>query len=282
MPQSACPPRWLFCLALILCACYAPSVARQRSYHASDADLTVTRIVHAAVILDFRGTRVLVDPWYSPNPPLGPRETIGIALDKLPPMRGILITHQHDDHFDVETLENYPDKSVRVVVPKGLGERIRAMGYEDVVEVEDWEQTQIGNVILMAVPASHSVRENGYVLQGDSVTVYVAGDTLFDAKSFAAIAEIFPSIDVALLPVGGYRMLGRQLDMTPEQAARAFTILKPHHAIPYHYGLTGPFPFVLSRAEAPQALIQAIEKRAPGSGSSVVVLETGESWHHYR
>lgn len=282
MPTPRPQVRGLLCLAVLLCACYAPSVARQRSYHASDADLTVTRIVHGSVILEFRGTRILVDPWYSPNPPLGPRETLGIALDKLPAMRGILITHQHDDHFDASTLENYPDKRLRVIVPRGLGARVRKMGYDDVVEVGDWEQTQIGNVILTAVPARHSVPENGYVLQGSSLTVYLAGDSLFDFRIFAGIAKAFPSIDVALLPVGGYRIFGRQLDMTPDEAARAFALLKPRHLIPYHYGLTGPFPFVLSRSQAPQALIKRMEQNSVGSAAAVVVLETGDSWHHYR
>lgn len=268
-------------IAVCLASCYAPTVSRDRGYHPSDADLTVTRIVNASVILDFRGTRVLVDPWYSSNPPFGQREPIGIALDKLPTMRGILITHRHSDHFDTGALADYPDKQVRVVARRGLGARLRAIGYEDVVEVGDWDRATIGDISLTAVPAEHSVPESGFVLQAKGVTVYVAGDTRFDPRLFWSIVAAFPSMDAALLPVGGIRILGFLMDMTPDQAARAALILKPAYVIPYHYGLTGPFPMVIARTDAPKEFAKDLERRSPGAAASVVILEPGESWHHY-
>jgi L-ascorbate metabolism protein UlaG (beta-lactamase superfamily) len=275
------PAGWVVVASVAAIACYAPVVARERSYHPSDADLTVTRIVHGSAILDFAGNRVLLDPWYSPSPPFGQGETIGLALDKLPSFRGILITHRHDDHFDSETLENFADKTVRVVVPRGLGPEVARMGYQDVVEVEAWEETQIGSIIVVAVPAKHPVREVGYVLRKDGVVVYAAGDTLLDKSDMRAIAEAFPRIDVALLPVGGIRIFGRRLDMDAAEAARAFAILRPGHAIPVHYALTGPFPFVLSHAGAAEDFASKVQA-AGGAPSSVVVLQAGDSWHHYR
>jgi L-ascorbate metabolism protein UlaG (beta-lactamase superfamily) len=269
-------------LVLALGGCYAPTVARERTYHPSDSDLSITRIHHASLIVDFSGTRILVDPWFSPTPPLGPRETIGLAPDKLPSVRGILITHDHSDHFDKDTLRSYPAKDVRVVARRGLGEPIRRMGYGDVVEVEDWEQTQIGNVIVTAVPADHQVPESGFVLQADSVTAYVAGDTRFDRKQFAAIAGAFPDISVAVLPVGGIRVIGFPLDMGPEDAARAAAMLRPRRVIPYHYGLTGPFPFVLPDSSAPEEFVAAMRERPATATIPVVVLQPGESWHYYR
>ena len=79
----------LVALGLGVAACYTPTVARTRTYHPSDADLSITRIVHASAVIDFPETRILLDPWYSPTPPLGPDEPIGISLENLPPMRGI-------------------------------------------------------------------------------------------------------------------------------------------------------------------------------------------------
>jgi len=261
---------------------YAPTVQRGRTYHPSDADLIVTRMVHCSAVIDFPETKILLDPWYNPTPPFGPSEPMGLSLDNLPPMRGILITHKHSDHLDPQTLANYPDKSLRVIVPPGLGAEIRAMGYHDVVELEHWDRSQIGSVIVTAVPSKHSVPENGYVLQGNSVTLYVAGDTLFDEQIFRDIHKRFPKIDAALLPVGGIRIMGERLDMSPEEAAEAFTILKPHRAIPYHYGLTGPFPFILTTSAPQKAFRQAVASQDPAAGNAVVILEPGSSWHHYR
>lgn len=267
---------------LCLASCYSPTVARTRTYHPSDADLSVTRIVHGSAVIDFPETKILLDPWFSPTPPLGPSEVIGLSLENLPPMRGILITHRHDDHFDAATLREYADKSVRVISPRGLGREIRAMGYQDVVELDEWERSQIGSVIVTAVPARHRVPENGYVLQGNAVTLYVAGDTRFDEPLFRQMAERYPNLDAALLPVGGIRIFGRRLDMSPEEAAEAFAILKPRHVIPYHYGLTGPTPFFLSAPEAARQFQEAVASRDPLGRQAVVILEPGASWHHYR
>jgi L-ascorbate metabolism protein UlaG (beta-lactamase superfamily) len=269
--------------ALPLAACYTPTVARTRTYHPSDADLSITRLVHASAVIDFRETRILLDPWYSPTPPLGPSEDVGISLENLPAMRGILITHQHDDHFDAETLRDYPNKALRVIVPRGLGATVRAMGYEDVVELDDWDRSQIGSAIVTAVPARHDVPEVGYVLQGNGVTLYIAGDTEFDAKLFHEIAARFPEIDAAMLPVGGIRSFGHRLDMTPDEAAEAYTILHPAHVIPYHYGLTGPFPVVTSASDPAKSFQTAITGASGKHNKGVVViLQPGESWHHYR
>jgi L-ascorbate metabolism protein UlaG (beta-lactamase superfamily) len=267
---------------LALTACYTPTVSRTRSYHPSDADLSITRIVHGSAVIDFRETRILLDPWFAPTPPLGPAEPIGLSLENLPPLRGILITHKHDDHFDAETLRDFPNKALRVVVRRGLGAEIRAMGYEDVVELEDWERSQIGSVIVTAVPARHNVPENGYVLQANSQTLYVAGDTRFDADLFRQILGWFPKIDVAMLPVGGMRIFGRRLDMTPQEAAEAFAMLKPGHVIPFHYGLTGPFPFFIGPSDPQGQFLEAVKTANEADRSAVVILGPGESWHHYR
>ncbi|MGH7822139.1 MAG: MBL fold metallo-hydrolase, partial [Candidatus Binatia bacterium] len=150
------------------------------------------------------------------------------------------------------------------------------------VEVDAWERTQVGSVIVTAVPASHGAREVGYVLREDSLTVYVAGDTRFDEDQFRSIAQAFPSIDAALLPVGGIRIFGRRLDMGPEEAARAAAILKPRRVIPYHYGLTGPFPFVLAPATPAKTFVEALRQGEAAATGQAVVLQPGESWHHYR
>jgi L-ascorbate metabolism protein UlaG (beta-lactamase superfamily) len=265
-----------------LAGCYTPTVSRSRSYHPSDADVSVTRIVHGSAIIDFRETRILLDPWYAPKPPLGQSETIGVALENLPPLRGILITHNHDDHFDTETLRDFPNKALRVIVKRGLGERVREMGYEDVVELDEWERSQIGSVIVTAVPSRHSAPENGYVLQANSQTLYVAGDTMYDEEMFRVILSRFGKLDAALLPIGGYRVFGRRLDMTPDEAADALLLLKPGHAIAYHYGLTGPFPVVVGSSEPEKQFVAAFDEKNNNDHSAVVILEAGESWHHYR
>lgn len=279
MPRTirSLAPLVLACLGLV--GCYMPTVARSRGYHPSDADLTVTRIVHGSAVLDFRETRILLDPWYSPTPPLGPSVRIGLSLENLPPLRGILITRQRDDHFDAATLRDFPDKSLRVIVCAGLGAEVRAMGYEDVVELQHWERSQIGSVIVTAVPVGPSVTGNGYVLEANALTVYVAADAVFDEPLVRRLAERYPHVDLALLPIGGVRILGSKIDMTPEEAAEAVALLRPQHVIPYDYELTGPFPILIGRTMPAKQFLKAV---GPKAHDAVVVLDPGESWHHYR
>jgi L-ascorbate metabolism protein UlaG (beta-lactamase superfamily) len=279
MPRTirSLAPLLLSCLGLV--GCYMPTIARSRGYHSSDADLTVTRLVHGSAILDFRETRILLDPWYSTTPPLGQSVPIGLSLENLPPLRGLLITQRRDDHFDAATLRDLPDKALRVIVCPGLGREVREMGYPDVVELQHWERSQIGSVIVTAVPAGRSAAGNGYVLEGNSFTVYVAADTPFDEALFRQLAERYPQIDLALLPIGGVRIFGSQVDMGPQAAAEAFALLHPQYVIPYDYELTGPFPILTSATTPPQEFLRAVGAK---EREAVVVLEPGESWHHYR
>ncbi|HJQ84575.1 MAG TPA: hypothetical protein VKA21_10890, partial [Candidatus Binatia bacterium] len=73
----------LLLLALAL-GCSAVPVPKRSAYHASDADLTVTRIAHAAVIVDFGGTRLLVDPWFHSGFVVRQSEPLGLMPDGLP------------------------------------------------------------------------------------------------------------------------------------------------------------------------------------------------------
>jgi hypothetical protein len=70
--------------------------------------------------------------------------------------------------------------------------------------------------------------------------------------------------------------------MTPDEAADAFILLKPGHVIAYHYGLTGPFPVVVGSSDPEKQFVAAVDEKNGKNHSAVVILEAGESWHHYR
>ena len=59
-------------------------------------------------------------------------------------------------------------------------------------------------------------------------------------------------------------------------------LLHADHLIPYHYGLTGPFPFVTYARDAPQTFRSELDSLAKGAAAKVTILDTGESWHHYQ
>jgi L-ascorbate metabolism protein UlaG (beta-lactamase superfamily) len=271
----------LLALALLLVAgCGTSPAPRASPYHDSDADLTVTRIVHGSVILDLRGTRFLVDPWFHPGYVVRQAEPLGLKPDALPDAAAVLLTHRHSDHFDPKVLRTLAPRIPRVIAPRDLHGRLEKLGFETITDLEWWEKTDVGDVVVTAVPARHSVPENGYVLEREGTSVYLAGDTTYFPE-LVDVATRFPHLDAALLPVGGRRLVGLRREMGPDDAAKAAALLDARRVIPIAYGETGGFPIRWFARRPAQRFVEQCKKRGI-SGDRVVVLEAGESWHYYR
>ena len=221
-----------------------PKVHTNKPPSSDPATLTVLRVVHASVLLDFGVAKILTDPWFSQKggfPAYYWGEPLGIALADLPPLAGVAVSHGHYDHYDVEAFAGYPDKAVPFAVKRGTGEKARGAGFENVRELDPWETVELGPVKVTAAPAKHGVPENTYVLEAGGYTVYFGADTLL-IPELREVAERFPKIDLALLPINGLiirPMLNRQVVMNAREAADLVEILDPRFAVPIHYRFTG-------------------------------------------
>ena len=208
------------------------------------ATVTLTRIAHSSVLLDFDGAVILTDPWFSEKPGYHHGEPYGVTLNHLPPLTGVIASHGHYDHFDMQGFQPYPNKAVPIVVKREKGEMAktaRQVGFTNLIELEAWEATMLGPVKVTALPAKHGVPEITYMLERDGLTVYFGGDTLF-IPELRAIPAYFPSIDLALLAVNGLeiRPLGNKKVVMDAQDAAAFcALLQPRYAVPMHYTFTG-------------------------------------------
>jgi L-ascorbate metabolism protein UlaG (beta-lactamase superfamily) len=201
----------------------------------------MTRVAHASVLLDFDGTTILTDPWFSEKPGYDPGEPrVPAAPAALPRLAGIVVSHGHYDHFDLEAIKAYPDKTIPMIVKRGLGQRARTCGWTNVTEVDPWEQASVGPVTITAAPAKHMVPEVTYVLQGDGRSVFFGADTLRIAE-LNEVRTRFGDIDLALLPINGLTirpLLNRQVVMTAAEAADLTAALNPRLAVPIHYAFT--------------------------------------------
>jgi L-ascorbate metabolism protein UlaG (beta-lactamase superfamily) len=272
--------RALLLLVALAAGCAALPQPRSSPYHRADADVSVTRIVHGSAIVEMRDTRVLVDPWFHASWITRHREPLGLVPEALPELAAVLLTHTHRDHFDPHTLRDLARAVPLAVGPPRTGARLRDLGFRTVVELGWWERTTVGRMVVTAVPADHAVRENGYVLETDGVTLYAAGDTRwFD--ELVDVATRFPDLDVALLPVGGLRLLGVRREMGPADAARATALLKPRRVIPIGYGARSVYP-LWWYAWSPVDRFREAAGEAGIGPERIVVLEPGESWHYVR
>jgi L-ascorbate metabolism protein UlaG (beta-lactamase superfamily) len=205
---------------------------------------TVRRIVHATVLLDFGGAHILTDPWFSQRPFFGYLHGEPIAVANpvdLPALSGVVISHGHYDHCDLGAFAAYPDKNVPFAVVRGLADRVRAAGFPNVVELDPWQSTHLGPVRVTAAPAKHGVPEVTFVLQADGQSVFFGADTLRIAE-LDEVAERFPELDLALLPINGLRIrpaFNRQVVMDADEAAELTSVLRPRLAVPIHYAFTG-------------------------------------------
>lgn len=188
------------------------------------------------MLLELDGVRLVTDPLLRKRvahlrraAPLG-------AIDDVD---AVLISHGHYDHLDLPSLRMLRAK---VVVPRGLGARLR--GFE-VIEVDEGDQVEVGAV---TVTATHAEHDGGRPLFGNgpafgyailaSRRVFFAGDTdLFDGMD-----GLVPELDLACVPVWGWgAKLGRGKHLDPERAAEAVRRLRPKIAIPIHWGTYRPF-----------------------------------------
>jgi L-ascorbate metabolism protein UlaG (beta-lactamase superfamily) len=247
------------------------------------ATVTLVRIAHSSVLIDFDGFQVLTDPWFSERFGYYHGEPYGIMLEKLPRLAGVVVSHGHYDHYDMQAFRAYPDKQVPIAVKRGIAKTARQVGFTNVVEMDAWETTNFGPITVTAVPGKHGVPEITYLLQAGGATIYFGGDTLL-IPELSEIPAHCPQIDVALLAINGLRIRpsgNRKVVMDAADAAELCRILQPRYAVPIHYTFKGgPIvdTLILKYAGKPSELTQQFQQATAtlSPATSVRILATGE------
>jgi len=206
----------------------------------------ITWIGHATFAMKIGGATIATDPIWSER--LGPRKRRtkpGVSMEKMPPIDVVTISHSHRDHFDLPTLERIGPKAT-YVVPKDNAPLLKGM--PNVIELDWFESWEKKDLRITLVPAQHwSMRMpwdrnqrlwGGFVYQSPEGIAYHAGDTAMNEEVFGAIANRFPKIDWAMLPIGAYepQWFMQPQHMGPEEAVRAFEILGAKNLCAMHWG----------------------------------------------
>ncbi len=199
----------------------------------------LTYIGHATVLVQLAGVRLLTDPLLGAGILHVRRRVPPPAIEDLRPLDAILISHAHRDHLDHPSLRRLAGLCP-VIVPRGAGPAARRGGGLDVIELEEGNRLSVGEVVVEAVHAAHDGRRNpfgrpiaslGYVLEGPS-RVYFAGDT----DLFFGMSGLAGRVDVALLPIWGWGPRVPPGHLDPIRAAEAVARIRPHIAVPIHWG----------------------------------------------
>lgn len=217
-------------LALAFC-CTTPALAgiapfEKDTIKTSSGSLEVTFIGHGSLMLKSAGKIIYIDPYSK------------LAdYSRLPKADIIFITHEHQDHLDLEALDKIRASKTKVILTQKCAEKL-AGG----TVMKNGDVLTVAGIAVEAVPAYNIVHKrdngqpfhpkgdgNGYVLTFGDTRLYIAGDTEKTPEMKA-----LKQIDYAFLP------MNLPYTMTPEMVAEAAKVFKPKVLYPYHYGETDP------------------------------------------
>jgi L-ascorbate metabolism protein UlaG (beta-lactamase superfamily) len=216
----------------------------------------ITYIGHATLLLEIAGIRILTDPNFDST--LGrvlARVTApGMAIEELPVLNALLLTHAHADHLSFKSLDRLP-RDIPLYAPRAISEWLGKKGYHHAVPLEPGDVLALG-AGAVRVHAGRAVHRgsrygfdwwrraaNMYVVESDEESIFFAGDTALTATAQHLIEHVLWTnsrvLDLALLPIGyapAWKPGFRRGHLTTDDALTLFEQLRATAMIPYHWG----------------------------------------------
>ena len=217
--------------------------------------MQITYIGHATLLLELSGVRILTDPNFEPSlgrllarvtPP-------GLAIDALPALDALLLTHAHADHLSFTSLNDLP-RDIPLYAPPAVARWLVGKGYRHATPIDDGQSATIGETLrLHTSRATHKGNRYGfdrwrsatnmYLLESDDESAFFAGDTALTASTHHLVERVLwaqqRQLDIALLPIGyapAWKPGFRRGHLTGDDALALFKTLRARAMLPYHWG----------------------------------------------
>lgn len=261
---------------------------------------TIFRLGHSTILLKLRGEFWITDPVFaeraSPVQWAGPLRfhQPPISIEDLPPIKGVILSHDHYDHLDYAAILKLADKTEHFLAPLGVGDRLIDWGIDPnkIQQLDWWQSTEIDGIRLIATPAQHFSGRSlfdgnrtlwaSWVILDAEFRIFFSGDSgYFDG--FKQIGDKFAPFDITLMETGAYDANWPDVHMQPEQTLQAHIDLKGRWLLPIHNGTFDlamhawydPFDRIVSLAEA-----HGIPVSTPQIGEAVSIqyAHSGRRW----
>lgn len=206
---------------------------------------------HSSYLLHFEGKRILVDPVFSGY--AAPFEFMLKAYNganvyspnDFPIIDILVITHDHYDHLDYQTVTKLKPKISKIVTSLGVGEHLERWGFdtEKIIELDWHEKHQLPDLLITTAPTRHfsgrglspkTTLWGSFILSGKNSKLYIGGDSGYDSH-FKKIGEEHGPFDLVILDGGQYHEHWAQIHMIPEETVQASIDLKAKKLFPVHW-----------------------------------------------
>jgi L-ascorbate metabolism protein UlaG (beta-lactamase superfamily) len=270
-----------------------PAALDNKPFPPPAGETSLTWIGHSTFLLRLPGLNIITDPVFSnrcsPVSFAGPKRVRkpGIALQDLPKIDIILLSHNHYDHMDLAALRALRKHSpaARIVTSLGNTKYLAQKGLPGAIELDWWQETTQHGAHITATPARHFAARSlwdrnetlwaGFFLNYKTHKIYFAGDSGY-TRYFAEIHHRLGAPDLALLPIGAYepRSVMGPVHINPAEAVQAFKDLQATRAVGMHFGT---FQLTAEAIDAPLHDLATALKTAGIPPDRFFTLETGES-----
>ncbi|WP_459209134.1 MBL fold metallo-hydrolase [Aquimarina rhabdastrellae] len=209
---------------------------------------------HSTFLLQSGHYNVLIDPMLgkvpAPHPLLGGErfsKELPITIAQLPKIDAVLISHDHYDHLDYESIQQLKDKVTHFYTPLGVGVHLEAWGVpqERITELDWWQQVNFETFNFVCTPAQHfsgrklsngqSTLWSSWVIQTPESKIFFSGDSGYSTH-FKEIGEKYGPFDIALMECGQYNEMWPDIHMFPEETAQAGIDVNAKKMMPIHWG----------------------------------------------
>jgi L-ascorbate metabolism protein UlaG (beta-lactamase superfamily) len=270
----------------------SPEVAFLR---ANKSETTLTWIGHATVLLQIGGRNILTDPHLSerasPVSFAGPRRRVppGLTLEQLPHVDAVVISHNHYDHLDADTITQLAAQAggpPQFYVPLGLRRWFNELGIATVTELDWWESREMAGVKIHCVPVQHWSQRTladrnqalwgGWVIEHPALRFFFTGDTGY-SQDFKDIERRFGRFDVAAIPIGAYepRWFMAPFHVNPAEAVQIHLDLKARYSLGIHWGT---FEMTDEPLDEPPVVLERELSRLGIAPERFIVLRHGQTW----
>ncbi len=215
--------------------------------------LSITWLGHSSTLMQMHGLNILIDPVFndysSPVSIVGPKRfsKLPVEINDLPNIDIVVITHDHYDHLDYNTIKKIDKKVNKYIVPLGVENHLERWGVDNnkISNMAWWEEININGLTIGCTPARHYSRRSlndsyktlwaSFVFIDEYHKVFNSGDTGFD-HHFSKIHDKYGDFDFALIDSGQYDNRWKSTHMVPEESVEAGKILNAKIIMPIHWG----------------------------------------------